>query len=106
MNFTDRRGTGLPDCECLLASDVLTCPQVDEGELVPLLVAAGGGGKAYLEDPESCQDQVPLEKYEKDTLAPSTNGVTGAAGTHSSPDTGLFRVFMSTILCPRHGHRH
>ncbi|CAL8300415.1 unnamed protein product [Boreogadus saida] len=54
--------------------------KVDEGELVPLLVAAGGGGKAYLEDPECCQDQVPLEKYEKDTLAPSTNGVTGAAG--------------------------
>ena len=86
---SDRAYTGLRDlCACLLASEVLACPQVEEGELIPLLVAAGGGGKAYLEDPESSQDQVSLEQYEKDTLAPSTNGFTGAAGTHSSPETG------------------
>lgn len=50
------------------------------GELVPLLIAAGGGGKAYLEDPESSLDQNPLEQYENDTAAPSHNGRTGAAG--------------------------
>uniref|UniRef100_A0A673YZU3 Tyrosine-protein kinase receptor n=1 Tax=Salmo trutta TaxID=8032 RepID=A0A673YZU3_SALTR len=50
------------------------------GELVPLLIAAGGGGKAYLEDPESSLDQIPLEQYENDTVATSSNGRTGAAG--------------------------
>ena len=50
------------------------------GELMPLLIAAGGGGKAYLEDPESSLDQIPLEQYENDTAAPCHNGRTGAAG--------------------------
>lgn len=50
-------------------------------ELVPLLIAAGGGGNAYLEDPESSLEQLPLEQYENNTTAPSTNGRTGAAGT-------------------------
>lgn len=54
---------------------------MEDGELVPLLVAAGGGGNAYLEDPESSQDQIPLEQYENSTKSPSTNGQTGAAGT-------------------------
>lgn len=55
--------------------------QMEEGELVPLLIAAGGGGNAYLEDPESSQDHIPLEQYENSTIAPSANGQTGAAGT-------------------------
>ena len=76
---------------------------MEEGEFIPLLVAAGGGGKAYLEDPESSQDQVSLEQYEKDTLAPSTNGVTGAAGTHSGPDTGLSWTLALTQI-PRSEH--
>ncbi|CAB1330715.1 unnamed protein product, partial [Coregonus sp. 'balchen'] len=50
--------------------------------------AGGGGGgggatyiyKAYLEDPESSLDQIPLEQYENDTVASSSNGKTGAAG--------------------------
>ncbi|XP_056151361.1 tyrosine-protein kinase receptor [Lampris incognitus] len=54
--------------------------KMDGAELVPLLIAAGGGGKAYLEDPESSLDQMPLEQYENDTGAPSNNGRTGAAG--------------------------
>lgn len=54
---------------------------MEEGELVPLLIAAGGGGNAYMEDPESSQDQIPLEQYENSTIAPSVNGQTGAAGT-------------------------
>uniref|UniRef100_A0A667ZAF2 Tyrosine-protein kinase receptor n=1 Tax=Myripristis murdjan TaxID=586833 RepID=A0A667ZAF2_9TELE len=54
--------------------------KMEAGELVPLLIAAGGGGKAYLEDPESSLDQIPLEQYENDTVAPSTSGWTGAAG--------------------------
>lgn len=59
---------------------VLLSSQMEEGELVPLLIAAGGGGNAYLEDPESSLDQIPLEQYENSTLRPSTNGKTGAAG--------------------------
>lgn len=54
--------------------------QMENGELVPLLIAAGGGGKAYLEDPESSLDQIPLEQYENDTVASGINGRTGAAG--------------------------
>lgn len=59
---------------------MLSC-QMEGSELVPLLIAAGGGGNAYLENPESSLDQVPLEQYENSTMAPSTNGQTGAAGT-------------------------
>ncbi|XP_034419408.1 leukocyte tyrosine kinase receptor [Cyclopterus lumpus] len=54
--------------------------KMEVGELVPLLIAAGGGGNAYLEDPESSLDQIPLEQYENSTIAPSTSGQTGAAG--------------------------
>lgn len=54
--------------------------QMENGEPVPLLIAAGGGGKAYLEDPESTLDQIPLEQYENDTVASGVNGRTGAAG--------------------------
>lgn len=54
--------------------------QMEGGVLVPLLIAAGGGGKAYLEDPESSLDQIPLEQYENDTMATSSSGKTGAAG--------------------------
>lgn len=53
---------------------------MEGGVLVPLLIAAGGGGKAYLEDPESSLDQIPLEQYENDTMATSSSGKTGAAG--------------------------
>nr|XP_057946968.1 tyrosine-protein kinase receptor [Doryrhamphus excisus] len=52
-----------------------------EGDvLVPLMIAAGGGGNAYMEDPESSLDQMPLEQFENSTTAPSTNGRSGAAG--------------------------
>uniref|UniRef100_A0A3B4WSJ9 Tyrosine-protein kinase receptor n=1 Tax=Seriola lalandi dorsalis TaxID=1841481 RepID=A0A3B4WSJ9_SERLL len=54
--------------------------KMESGELIPLLIAAGGGGNAYLEDPESSLDQISLEQYENSTTRPSTNGRTGAAG--------------------------
>ncbi|XP_078145677.1 tyrosine-protein kinase receptor [Centroberyx gerrardi] len=63
----------------VVVSVTLSC-QMEGGELVPLLIAAGGGGKAYLEDPESSLDQIPLEQYENDTVAASTSGRTGAGG--------------------------
>lgn len=66
--------------QILKFAQMLSC-QMEGGELVPLLIAAGGGGNAYLEDPESSLDQIPLEQYENSTIAPSTNGQTGAAGT-------------------------
>lgn len=53
---------------------------MENGEPVPLLIAAGGGGKAYLEDPESSLDQIFLEQYENDTSALGVNGKSGAAG--------------------------
>lgn len=55
-----------------------------EGELIPLLIAAGGGGNAYMEDPESNPDLEQLEQYENSTVAPSTSGQTGAAGKTQS----------------------
>uniref|UniRef100_A0A8C6VV77 Tyrosine-protein kinase receptor n=1 Tax=Nothobranchius furzeri TaxID=105023 RepID=A0A8C6VV77_NOTFU len=54
--------------------------KMKDGDLVPLLIAAGGGGNAYLEDPESSLDHMPLEQFENSTTAPGTNGQTGAAG--------------------------
>ncbi|KAF6721798.1 ALK tyrosine kinase receptor [Oryzias melastigma] len=53
------------------------CPGKENGELVPLLIAAGGGGNAYM---ESSLDQISLEQYENSTTAPGTNGQTGKAG--------------------------
>ncbi|XP_010877406.2 leukocyte tyrosine kinase receptor isoform X2 [Esox lucius] len=66
--------------KCYFAPILSDLCQMDGGEPVPLLIAAGGGGKAYLEDPESSLDQIPLEQYENNTVASSSNGRTGAAG--------------------------
>lgn len=63
----------------MMISVLLFC-QMENDELIPLLIAAGGGGNAYLEDPESSPDQIPLEQFENSTLRPSDNGRTGAAG--------------------------
>ncbi|KAJ8291131.1 hypothetical protein GJAV_G00021730 [Gymnothorax javanicus] len=54
--------------------------RVEDGVMVPLLIAAGGGGKAYLEDPGGSLDHLPLELYENDTDAAGTNGKTASAG--------------------------
>lgn len=54
--------------------------QMENEKLIPLLIAAGGGGNAYLEDPESTLDEIPLEQYENDTVTAGLNGRTGAAG--------------------------
>lgn len=62
--------------------------------MVPLLIAAGGGGNAYLEDPESSHDQIPLEQYENSTKTPSISGQTGAAGT------------VSVLRCPADVNTH
>ncbi|OCT68564.1 hypothetical protein XELAEV_18039865mg [Xenopus laevis] len=50
------------------------------GVFIPLLVAAGGGGKAYLEDPEDALDLTHPERFENNTAVPGLNGVSGAAG--------------------------
>lgn len=62
----------------------LAVRQMEGEELVPLLIAAGGGGNAYLEDPESTLDSMPLEQFENSTAASGTNGQTGAAGSETS----------------------
>lgn len=56
---------------------------MEEGELIPLLIAAGGGGNAYMEDPDFNPDLVQLEQYDNSTAAPSSSGQTGAAGKRS-----------------------
>lgn len=60
--------------------------QMENGEAVPLLIAAGGGGKAYLEDPESSLEQMFLEQYENEMTAAGVNGKTGAAGHFQAHD--------------------
>ncbi|KAG7271486.1 hypothetical protein CRUP_018520, partial [Coryphaenoides rupestris] len=54
--------------------------KMEDGEPVPLLIAAGGGGKAYLEDPDSGLDQIPLEQYENDTGVEAYSHLTGGGG--------------------------
>ncbi|XP_056401565.1 leukocyte tyrosine kinase receptor isoform X1 [Hyla sarda] len=50
------------------------------GVFIPLLVGAGGGGKAYLEDPYDSSDFEQLETYERNMAVPGLNGQSGAAG--------------------------
>uniref|UniRef100_A0A663EDM2 receptor protein-tyrosine kinase n=1 Tax=Aquila chrysaetos chrysaetos TaxID=223781 RepID=A0A663EDM2_AQUCH len=51
-----------------------------DGIFEPLLIAAGGGGKAYLKAQDSSLDDVPLEQFENSTAVPGVSGRTGAAG--------------------------
>ncbi|XP_027028683.2 leukocyte tyrosine kinase receptor isoform X1 [Tachysurus fulvidraco] len=83
---------------------------MENGEPVPLLIAAGGGGKAYLEKPVSSLDQIPLEQYENDTMASGVNGRTGAAGagggwkdstTHMWAGKSLFEGAEGGSSCPQ-----
>ncbi|GAA6108679.1 leukocyte tyrosine kinase receptor isoform X1 [Tachysurus ichikawai] len=83
---------------------------MENGEPVPLLIAAGGGGKSYLEKPKSSLDQIPLEQYENDTMASGVNGRTGAAGagggwkdstTHMWAGKSLFEGAEGGSPCPQ-----
>ncbi|PWA16479.1 hypothetical protein CCH79_00004382 [Gambusia affinis] len=84
--------------------------QMEGGELVPLLIAAGGGGNAYLEDPESSLDPMPPEQFENSTAARGTNGQTGAAGggggwkdgpsLHQSAGRSLVEGAVGGTSCP------
>ncbi|XP_055571707.1 leukocyte tyrosine kinase receptor [Falco biarmicus] len=51
-----------------------------DGIFEPLLIAAGGGGKAYLKAQDSSLDAIPLEQFENSTAVPGVSGRTGAAG--------------------------
>nr|XP_027782059.1 leukocyte tyrosine kinase receptor isoform X1 [Marmota flaviventris] len=50
------------------------------GELEPLLVAAGGGGRAYLRRQDRARTQAAPEKLENRSAAPGSGGRGGAAG--------------------------
>ncbi|XP_069787115.1 ALK tyrosine kinase receptor-like [Narcine bancroftii] len=50
--------------------------KMDKGEPIPLMIAAGGGGKAYL----SKDSSFPEEMLETDSSVPGVNGRSGAAG--------------------------
>lgn len=59
--------------------------QQKDGIFEPLLIAAGGGGKAYLKAQDNSLDDVPLEQFENSTAVPGVNGRTGAAGEMLKP---------------------
>ncbi|XP_014636521.1 PREDICTED: leukocyte tyrosine kinase receptor isoform X3 [Ceratotherium simum simum] len=54
------------------------------GELEPLLVAAGGGGRAYLRRRDRGRAQAAPEKLEDRSAAPGSSGRSGAAGGDAS----------------------
>nr|XP_011757037.1 leukocyte tyrosine kinase receptor isoform X2 [Macaca nemestrina] len=54
--------------------------RVRAGELEPLLVAAGGGGRAYLRPRDRGRTQAAPEKLENRSEAPGSGGTGGAAG--------------------------
>uniref|UniRef100_A0A8D2KXH8 receptor protein-tyrosine kinase n=1 Tax=Varanus komodoensis TaxID=61221 RepID=A0A8D2KXH8_VARKO len=54
--------------------------RVSDGAFEPLLVAAGGGGKAYLKNQDGPLDEVFLEQFVNSTAVPGVSGRTGAAG--------------------------
>ncbi|KAH0520323.1 Leukocyte tyrosine kinase receptor [Microtus ochrogaster] len=56
------------------------CPGLRAGEPEPLLVAAGGGGRAYWRRRDSGQTQAAPEKLENRAAAPGSGGRGGPAG--------------------------
>lgn len=50
--------------------------QVDKGAYIPLIIAAGGGGRGY-----SSQSKTQLEQMEYDPNQSGRNGKSNAAGT-------------------------
>uniref|UniRef100_A0A8B9DV44 Tyrosine-protein kinase receptor n=1 Tax=Anser cygnoides TaxID=8845 RepID=A0A8B9DV44_ANSCY len=60
-----------------------------DGIFEPLLIAAGGGGKAYLKAQDNSLDDVPLEQFENSTAVPGVSGRTGAAGGHASDNDDM-----------------
>nr|XP_012621921.1 leukocyte tyrosine kinase receptor isoform X1 [Microcebus murinus] len=59
-------------------------PQLRAGELEPLLVAAGGGGRAYQRQRDRGWAQATPEKLENRPAAPGSGGRGGAAGGNAS----------------------
>ncbi|XP_012504833.1 PREDICTED: leukocyte tyrosine kinase receptor isoform X2 [Propithecus coquereli] len=60
------------------------------GELEPLLVAAGGGGRAYLRQQDRGWAQASPEKLENRSAAPGSSGRGGAAGGNTSETDNLW----------------
>ncbi|XP_040824772.1 leukocyte tyrosine kinase receptor isoform X2 [Ochotona curzoniae] len=64
--------------------------QMREGELEPLLVAAGGGGRAYLRRRDLRWPEAAPEKLENRSAAPGSGGRGGAAGGDASETDALW----------------
>ncbi|XP_004578216.2 leukocyte tyrosine kinase receptor isoform X4 [Ochotona princeps] len=64
--------------------------QMREGELEPLLVAAGGGGRAYLRRRDLHWPEAAPEKLENRSAAPGSGGRGGAAGGDASETDALW----------------
>uniref|UniRef100_A0A8C6U2K6 receptor protein-tyrosine kinase n=1 Tax=Neogobius melanostomus TaxID=47308 RepID=A0A8C6U2K6_9GOBI len=79
--------------------------KVNLHEMVPLLIAAGGGGNAYLEGPESSLDQIAREQFENSTAAPSISGRGGggwrdSSSPHSQAGQALVDGAVGGSACP------
>lgn len=55
------------------------CFQVEKGVYIPLIIAAGGGGRGYNGHSESL-----MELVDHDFSVPGLNGMSGAAGEDTS----------------------
>lgn len=59
---------------------------MDKGVYIPLLIAAGGGGRGY-----SSQSDTQLEQMDYDLSQPGRNGKSRAAGTPQTAMTAMCR---------------
>ncbi|XP_063495250.1 leukocyte tyrosine kinase receptor isoform X6 [Symphalangus syndactylus] len=83
---------GSPESQlvCLGESRAVEEHAVRAGELEPLLVAAGGGGRAYLRPRDRGRTQAAPEKLENRSEAPGSGGRGGAAGGDASETDNLW----------------
>ncbi len=67
--------------------------QVDKGVYIPIIIAAGGGGRGY-----SSQSETQLEQMDYDLSQPGRNGKSNAAG---SLHTVSVSVCVFACVCVR-----
>lgn len=74
-----------------LKNCIAVCLQVEKGVYIPLLIAAGGGGRGYNGNSEGL-----MELVDHDLSIPGLNGMSGAAGKSTS--TNAIIRFLSLNL--------
>lgn len=63
--------------------------QVDKGVYIPLIIAAGGGGRGY-----SSQSETQLEQMDYDPSQPGRNGKSNYAGAHHVASVCVLALFV------------